>query len=234
MEYFRFVPPTIIAFTASMVVVTAMPSPQQPQAQGGSSRFLPPGFFSVPQTNPNQGLQNGLAAGGVGAVAGLAGVNCIFGNNCDLSFRPSFGGALDANGQFIPQVGITTQVGDGREGFGTAFTVGGQLDENSDSGFGTFVGAGINSGDPDSFTPGLQTGFGISTQNGQNVATSQLGANIQTPQLAGINFNRPGNAGGVQPTVLGQAAPQLNLFNLFRPGGNGGNGGFGGFGGFGR
>merc|ERR1712172_477405 len=35
------------------------------------------------------------------------------------------------------------------------------------------------------------------------------------PQVAGVNFNRPNNAFGVQPTVLGQAAPNLNLFNLF-------------------
>merc|ERR1712157_686281 len=158
---------------------------------GTNSRFLPPGLFQVPQTNPNQGLQNGLAAGGLGAVGGIAATNCLFGGNCDLSFRPSIGGAIDANGQFVPQLGITTQVGDGNDG---------------------------NSG---GFSPGAQTGFGFSQQNGQTQATAQLGANLQTPELAGVNFNRPGNAGGVQPTVLGQAAPQLNLFNLFRPGGLG-------------
>jgi hypothetical protein len=213
MEYFRFVPPTIIAFTASLVVVNAMPSPQNnPQT---NSRFLPPGFFSVPQTNPNQGLQNLGAAGGLGAVAGIAGTNCLFGGNCDLAFRPSIGGALDANGQFVPQLGITTQVGDGSGGFGTAFTGGIQLDQNSDSGFGGFVAGGINDGNPDSFSPGVQTGFGISQQNGQNQATAQLGANLQTPQLGGINFGRPNTALGVQPTFLGRPQNQLNPLNFF-------------------
>eukprot|EP00091_Calanus_sinicus_P008886 TRINITY_DN21160_c0_g1_i1.p1 TRINITY_DN21160_c0_g1~~TRINITY_DN21160_c0_g1_i1.p1 ORF type:complete len:110 (-),score=39.88 TRINITY_DN21160_c0_g1_i1:119-448(-) len=89
------------------------------------------------------------------------------------------------------------------------------LIKNSDNGFGGFVAGGVNDGNANGFSPGAQTGFGFSQQNGQTQATAQLGANIQTPQLAGVNFNRPGNAGGVQPTVLGQAAPQLNLFNLF-------------------
>merc|ERR1712212_751581 len=171
MEYFRFVPPTIVA---SLAVVSALPAPQSPPAT--NTRFLPPGLFQVPQTNPNQGLQNGLAAGGLGAVGGIAATNCLFGGNCDLSFRPSIGG---------------------------------------------FVAGGVNDGNSDGFSPGAQTGFGFSQQNGQTQATAQLGANLQTPELAGVNFNRPGNAGGVQPTVLGQAAPQLNLFNLFRPGGFG-------------
>jgi len=228
MEYFRFVPPTIIA---SLVVVNAMPSPQNTPEPATNSRFLPPGLFSVPQTNPNQQLQNTGAGLGLGAIAGIAGTNCLFGGNCDLSFRPSIGGALDANGQFVPQLGVTTQVGDGNGGIGTTFTGGVQLDQNSDNGFGGFVAGGLNNGDADGFSPGVQTGFGISQQNGQNVATAQLGGNLQGPGLAGVNFNRPGNAGGVQPTVLGQAAPQLNLFNLFRPGNN--NAGSGGFG-FGR
>merc|ERR1712117_1014186 len=51
--------------------------------------------------------------------------------------------------------------------------------------------------------------------DGQSVATAQLGGSVQAPQVAGVNFNRPGNAFGVQPTVLNQPAPQLNLFNLF-------------------
>jgi len=215
MEYFRFVPPTIIAFTASIVVVNAMPAPQ-PQ-----NRFLPPGLFQVPQTNPNQGLQNGLAGAGLGAVGAFAAGNCLFGRNCDLSFRPSLGASVDANGQIVPQLGVTTQVGDGRGGIGTTFTGGVQLDGNSDNGIGGFVAGGVNDGNANGFSPGAQTGFGFSQQNGQTQATAQLGANLQTPQLAGVNFNRPGNAGGVQPTVLGQAAPQLNLFNLFGPGGFG-------------
>jgi len=216
MEYFRFVPPTIVA---SLAVVSALPAPQNPPAT--NSRFLPPGLFQVPQTNPNQGLQNGLAAGGLGAVGGIAATNCLFGGNCDLSFRPSIGGAIDANGQFVPQLGITTQVGNGNGGIGTTFTGGVQLDGNSDGGIGGFVAGGVNDGNSGGFSPGAQTGFGFSQQNGQTQATAQLGANLQTPELAGVNFNRPGNAGGVQPTVLGQAAPQLNLFNLFRPGGLG-------------
>lgn len=64
------------------------------------------------------------------------------------------------------------------------------------------------------FSPGVQTGFGFSQgQNGQTQATAQLGGNIQTPQLGGINFgaqNRPGNIGGVQPTFLNR--PFLNFF----------------------
>jgi len=218
MEYFRFVPPTLVA---SLVVVSAMPAPQDvtTPAPAGSgppvvrNRFLPPGF--LPQTNPNQGLQNLGAAGGLGAVAGIAGTNCLFGGNCDLSFRPSIGGALDANGQFVPQLGITTQVGDGNGGIGTTFTGGVQLDGNSDSGVGGFVAGGINNGDADGFSPGLQTGFGFSQQNGQNQATAQLGANLQTPQLAGVNFNRPNTALGVQPTLLGRPQNQLNPLNLF-------------------
>merc|ERR1711983_333278 len=150
-----------------------------------------------------------------GAVGGIAATNCLFGGNCYLSFRPSIGGAIDANGQFVPQLGITTQVGDGNGGLGTTFTGGVQLDGNSDSGIGGFVAGGVNNGDPNSISPGLQTGFGFSGQNGQTVATAQLGGNVQAPQVAGVNFNRPNNAFGVQPTVLGQAAPNLNLFNLF-------------------
>ena len=189
-----------------------------PQTQ---NRFLPPGLFQIPQTNPNQGLQNGLAGAGLGGIGALAAGNCLFGGNCDLSFRPSIGGALDANGQFVPQLGVTTQVGDGSGGIGTTFTGGVQLDGNSDNGVGGFVAGGVNNGNANGFSPGAQTGFGFSQQNGQTQATAQLGANIQAPQLAGVNFNRPGNAGGVQPTLLGQAAPQFNLFNLFRPGGFG-------------
>ena len=136
------------------------------------------------------------------------------GGNCDLSFRPSLGAAVDANGQIVPQLGLTTQVGSG-QGVGTTFTGGVQLDGNSDSGIGGFVVGGVNNGDPNSISPGLQTGFGFSGQGGQTVATAQLGGNVQAPQVAGVNFNRPNNAFGVQPTVLGQAAPNLNLFNLF-------------------
>ena len=94
-----------------------------------NSRFLPPGLFQVthciligqcnvfwsligkyfwlvncslfqaPVTNQNQGLQNTLAAGGLGAVGAVAASGCLFGGNCDLSFRPSLGAAVDANGQ---------------------------------------------------------------------------------------------------------------------------------------
>ena len=77
------------------------PGPQQ------DSRFF---GFGLPQTNPNQGLQNTLAGAGLGGVGAIAATQCIFGRNCDLSFRPSLGAAIDANGQFVPQLGITTQV----------------------------------------------------------------------------------------------------------------------------
>merc|ERR1711936_1461727 len=236
MEFFRFVPPTLVAMSTCIVMVAAIPMPlpqdvapntseapasfsralpsqpgSAPAPRAGSSRFLPPGLLQAPVTNPNQGIQNTLAAGGVGAVA--AG-GCLFGGNCDLSFRPSLGAALDANGQIVPQLGLTTQVGSG-QGVGTTFTGGLQLDGNSDNGIGGFVAGGVNNGDPNSISPGLQTGFGFSGQNGQTVATAQLGGSVQAPQVAGVNFNRPNNAFGVQPTVLGQAAPNLNLFILF-------------------
>jgi len=238
METFRYVPPTLIAVTIAMVAAIPMPQdapapslpadttrleaapapantralPAQRQAPGANSRFLPPGL--LPTTNSGQGLQNTLAAGGLGAVGAVAAGNCLFGGNCDLSFRPSLGAAVDANGQIIPQLGVTTQVGNG-QGLGTTFTGGVQLDGSSDSGIGGFVAGGVNNGDANGISPGLQTGFGISQQNGQNVATAQLGGNIQAPQLGGVQFNRPNNAFGVQPTVLGQPAPGLNLFNLF-------------------
>merc|ERR1712051_830612 len=194
MEFFRFVPPSLLAMSTCIAMVAAMPQ--------------------APVTNQNQGLQNTLAAGGLGAVGAVAAGGCLFGGNCDLSFRPSLGASLDANGQIVPQLGITTQVGNG-QGVGTTFTGGLQLDGTSDNGIGGFVAGGVNSGDPNSISPGLQTGFGFSGQNGQTVATAQLGGNVQAPQVAGVNFNRPNNAFGVQPTVLGQAAPNLNLFNLF-------------------
>jgi len=256
MEFFRFVPPTLVALSTCLVLVAAIPMPfplpqevtpadvtrleaapapapapvsfsralpSQPASAPAapragnpqtSSRFLPPGLFQAPTTNPNQGLQNTLAAGGLGAVGAVAAGGCLFGGNCDLSFRPSLGAAVDANGQIVPQLGLTTQVGSG-QGVGTTFTGGVQLDGNSDSGIGGFVAGGVNNGDPNSISPGLQTGFGFSGQGGQTVATAQLGGNVQAPQVAGVNFNRPNNAFGVQPTVLGQAAPNLNLFNLF-------------------
>lgn len=192
-------------------VATSRQLPAQPAGQA-NSRFLPPGL--LPQTNQNQGLQNTLAAGGLGAVGAVAASGCLFGGNCDLSFRPSLGAAIDANGQIVPQLGVTTQVGNG-QGLGTTFTGGVQLDGNSDSGIGGFVAGGVNNGDPNSISPGLQTGFGFSGQGGQTVATAQLGGSVQAPQVAGVNFNRPNNAFGVQPTVLNQPAPGLNLFNLF-------------------
>merc|ERR1712051_700136 len=248
MEFFSFVPPSLLAMSTCIAMVAAMPQtavpdtpadvsrlesnpapasfsralPSQPSSAPApragnpqtSSRFLPPGLFQAPVTNQNQGLQNTLAAGGLGAVGAVAAGGCLFGGNCDLSFRPSLGASLDANGQIVPQLGITTQVGNG-QGVGTTFTGGLQLDGTSDNGIGGFVAGGVNNGDPNSISPGLQTGFGFSGQNGQTVATAQLGGNVQAPQVAGVNFNRPNNAFGVQPTVLGQAAPNLNLFNLF-------------------
>lgn len=217
----------------------SVPSPQnQGPSPGTQTRFFPgfPGFQapSLPQTNPNQGLQNGLAAGGLGAIGGIAATNCLFGRNCDLSFRPSIGGAIDANGQFVPQVGLTTQVGDGSGGIGTTFTGGLQLDQNSQNGIGGFVAGGVNNGDPNQVGVGAQTGFGFSQQaNGQTVATAQAGANLQSPTLGGIGFNRPNNNPfGAQPFLGNRPSPQrpqnqqqngfnqqqgggFNLLNLF-------------------
>jgi hypothetical protein len=79
MEYFRFVPPTLLAIST---VVVAMPSPQQQQVFGGFGPFLPP-----VNTNSNQGLANTGAGLGLGAVGAIAAGNCLFGQNCDLSFR---------------------------------------------------------------------------------------------------------------------------------------------------
>lgn len=208
MEYFRFVPPQLLAVTTivSIVALSAVITPHVvghpiPQTQ---NRFLG-NLFQVPQTNPNQGLQNGLAAAGFGGVVGVAGANCIFGRNCDLNFRPSLGAAVDANGQIVPQLGVTTQVGRGE--FAPTFTGGLQLDGNSQNGVGTFVGAGINNGNEDGLGFGAQTGFGFSQgQNGQTQATAQLGGNVQAPSLAGVNFgqeNQPGSVAGAQPHFLG-------------------------------
>jgi len=185
--------------------------PQQQQVFGGFGPFIPP-----VNANSNQGLANTGAGLGLGAVGAIAAGNCLFGQNCDLSFRPSLGAAVDANGQIVPQLGVTTQVGDGRGGIGTTFTGGLQLDGNSQSGVGGFVAGGINDGNADGIGLGAQTGFGFS-QNSQGGldATAQLGGNVQAPQLAGVQFNRPNTALGVQPTLLGQGRPDLNLFNLF-------------------
>jgi len=206
------------------------PQQQQPQQQvfGG---FGPAPAVNI---NPNQQIQNFGAGAGLGGVAAFAGANCLFHQNCDLSFRPSLGAAVDANGQIVPQLGVTTQVGDGRGGIGTTFTGGLQLDGKSESGIGGFVAGGLNDGNADGVGIGAQTGFGFS-QNSQGSldATAQLGGNVQAPQLAGVQFNRPNTALGIQPTVLGQAQPQLNLLNLF--GGGRQNGGQqGGFNLFGR
>ena len=81
------------------------------------------------------------------------------------------------------------QVGNG-QGLGTTFTGGLQLDGQSDSGIGGFVAGGVNNGDANGISPGLQTGFGFSGQGGQTVATAQLGGNVQAPQLGGVQFNR--------------------------------------------
>jgi len=208
MDMFRFVPPSIISVVTATTLITvasAFPMPQQAQ-----TRFLP-GLFSAPQTNPNQNLQNSLAAGGLGLVGGVAAHQCLTGN-CDLAFRPSLGGSIDANGNFVPQLGLTTQVGNGP--VAPTFTGGLQLDSNSQNGVGTFVAGGFNNGDPSSVGAGVQTGFGFSQgQNGQTQATSQLGGNIQAPQFGGVNFgspNRPGTIGGAQPTLFNQ--PLLSLF----------------------
>jgi len=203
MDCFRFLPPAII----TVAVVAAMPSPQLQKQPAPAPRFLP-NF----QTNPNHNLQNSLAAGGLGLVGGIAATNCIFKNDCNLSFRPSIGGAVDANGQFVPQLGVTTQVGDGSSGVGTTFTGGLQLDQNSQNGVGGFVAGGINNGNTDGVAGGLQTGFGFSQgANGNVQTTSQLGANVQAPQVAGINFHDEGsppsllNPLGATPTLFGGA-----------------------------
>merc|ERR1711913_254714 len=189
MEYFRFVPPTLLVISTMVVAMPnpqvaftggvggsapapaaaptrAAPAPPAPAAPSGAppapnTRFL--GFNSAPTQRPqqqqvfggfgpfipavnansNQGLANTGAGLGLGAVGAIAAGNCLFGQNCDLSFRPSLGAAVDANGQIVPQLGVTTQVGDG---------------------------------------PGVQTGFSFGQDSsGQTQATAQVGGNIQAP-----------------------------------------------------
>jgi len=186
---------------------------QQPSQQvfGGFGGIIP-----AINANPNHGLANVGAGAGLAGVGAVAASNCLFGKNCDLAFRPSLGAAIDANGQIVPQLGVTTQVGDGRGGVGTTFTGGLQLDGKSESGIGGFVAGGINDGKTDGVGLGAQTGFGFSqNSNGGLDATAQLGGNIQAPELAGVQFHRPNTALGVQPTLLGQARPEFNILNLF-------------------
>merc|ERR550532_3881107 len=121
MEFFRFVPPTLVALSTCFVLGAAIPmpfplpqevtpadvtrleaapapapvsfsralpsqpasapAPAAPRASNPqtNSRFLPPGFFqapTLPTTNPNQGLQNTLAAGGLGAVGAVPSGGC--------------------------------------------------------------------------------------------------------------------------------------------------------------
>lgn len=173
-----------------------------PQAQ---TRFLP-GLFQAPQFNNQQNLQNAGAGAGLVAAGGFAATNCLFNNNCDLSFRPSLGGAIDANGQFVPQLGLTTQVGKGP--LAPTFTAGGQLDSNSANGVGAFVAGGVNNGNENGIGLGAQTGFGFSQgANGQTQATAQLGGNVQAPTFGGVNFGQQGQAGaigGAQPVLFNQ------------------------------
>jgi len=214
MDYFRFVPPALLSFVTATTVVSVASALPMPQAQ---TRFLP-NLFQSPQTNSNQNLQNSLAAGGLGLVGGVAATQCLSGRNCDLSFRPSLGAALDADGNLVPQLGLTTQVGNGP--IAPTFTGGLQLAPNANGGqggspqVGTFVAGGFNNGDPNSVGAGVQTGFGFTQNaNGQTQATSQLGGSVQAPQFGGINFgspNRPGTIGGAQPTLFNQP-----LFSLF-------------------
>jgi len=174
------------------------------------------GIIPAINANPNHGLANVGAGAGLAGVGAVAASNCLFGQNCDLAFRPSLGAAIDANGQIVPQLGVTTQVGDGRGGVGTTFTGGLQLDGKSESGIGGFVAGGINDGKTDGIGLGAQTGFGFSqNSNGGLDATAQLGGNVQAPELAGVQFHRPNTALGVQPTLLGQARPEFNILNLF-------------------
>lgn len=200
------------------------PTPAQQPPRAPHHQVLPGfgGFIPSVNANSNQGLANLGAGAGLAGVGAVAASNCIFGQNCDLSFRPSLGAAIDANGKLVPQLGVTTQVGDGRGGVGTTFTGGLQLDGKSQNGIGGFVAGGINDGNSQGIGLGAQTGFGFSQNAQGNLdATAQLGGNVQGPGLAGVQFNRPNTALGVQPTLLGQARPELNLLNLFNQGGRG-------------
>jgi len=202
MDYFRFVPPTIVSLATVSLLVNVVHTAPMPQAQ---TRFLP-GLFQVPTVNQNQQVQNTLAGAGLVGAGGFAASNCLFNNNCNLSFRPSLGAAIDANGQLVPQLGLTTQVGDGP--IAPTFTGGLQLDGNSQNGIGGFVAGGVNTGGPNGVSPGIQTGFGFSQgSNGQTQATAQLGGNIQAPTFGGVNFGQqgqPGAVGGVQPVLFNQ------------------------------
>merc|ERR1712154_251801 len=65
---------------------------------------------------------------------------------------------------FVPQLGITTQVGDGNGGIGTTFTGGVQLDGNSDSGIGGFVAGGVNDGNSVGSAQELRQGSGSASR----------------------------------------------------------------------
>jgi len=200
MEYFRFVPPSIVSMASVTLLVNLVSCAPMPQ-----TRFLP-GLFQAPQFNNQQNLQNAGAGAGLVAAGGFAASNCLFNNNCDLSFRPSLGAAVDANGQFVPQLGLTTQVGSGP--LAPTFTAGGQLDSNSANGVGAFVAGGVNNGNENGVGIGAQTGFGFSQgANGQTQATAQLGGNVQAPTFGGVNFGQqgqPGAIGGAQPVLFNQ------------------------------
>jgi len=208
MDYFRFVPPSIVSMASVALLVNIASCAPMPQAQ---TRFLP-GLFQIPTVNNNQQLQNTLAGGGLAGAGAFAASNCLFNNNCDLSFRPSLGGAIDANGQFVPQLGLTTQVGSGP--IAPTFTGGLQLDGNSQNGVGGFVAGGVNNGNENGVGGGVQTGFGFSQgSNGQTQATAQLGGNIQAPTFGGVNFGQqgqPGAIGGAQPVLFNR--PLLSFF----------------------
>jgi len=207
MEYFRFVPPTIVSMaTVSLLVNVAscLPMPQN-VAPVPQTRFLP---GLIPQFNNQQQTQNLLAGGGLAGAGAFAASNCLFNNNCDLSFRPSLGAAVDANGQIVPQLGLTTQVGSGP--IAPTFTAGAQLDGNSQNGIGGFVAGGVNTGGENGISPGVQTGFSFGQDSsGQTQATAQVGGNIQAPTFGGVNFGQQGQPGsiggtGVQPVLFNQ------------------------------
>lgn len=192
--------------------IQSSPQIQQQQVQSRQNgqtqqRFLGNLFQApqLPQTNPNHHFANTGAAAGIGGVAAVTGVQCFFNNNCNLNFKPSLGGAIDADGRFKPQIGLTTQVGEGD--LATHFTGGLQLDQNSQHGVGTFVGAGVNNGNEGGIGLGAETQFGFSqNQHGQTQAVGQLGGNVQAPSFGGVNFGqqgRPGAIGGAQPHFLG-------------------------------
>lgn len=153
--------------------------------------------FNLFNTAQNQGTRSGLPGGlqldNVGHLVGLAGVlggaggilyNVAKGDD-NIQIKPTLGGAVDQNGQIVPQFGLSAQAGSGE--FRPAVNFGGQLGQD---GLSPFVTGGVGVGNGP-VSGGLNSGFSFN-QNGQ--VQSQVGGNVG---LGGLNLGRPTNGQGI-------------------------------------